>query len=100
MSIFILRVIEKLFQLYPELMESKKEDGFNGFHLAALNGHQQVLAYLLKNKMSIEITNNSKQTALMIAVAKLHISIIDFLIEQSNFLYNLALIRTLYIHYN
>ena len=40
----------------------------------------------LLNKMDIEIRNNSKQTSLMIAVAKLHIPIIDYLIEHSKYI--------------
>ena len=83
---FYHRVIDKLFKIHPDLINSKKEDGFTGFHLAALNGHLSVINYLVKNKMDIEIRNNSKQTSLMIAVAKLHIPIIDFLIEHSKYI--------------
>ena len=63
----------------------KKDDGFSAFHLAALNGHKEVVKCLLAGKADKEILNNRRQTPLLLAVAQLHASIIELLVEKSTF---------------
>jgi E3 ubiquitin-protein ligase mind-bomb len=61
----------------------KKDDGFAAFHLAALNGHRDVVKCLLQSRADKEILNNRRQTPLMLAVAQLHASIIELLVDKS-----------------
>ena len=74
---------EKLIAYSPQLTDMKKDDGFSAFHLAALNGHKEVVKCLLAGKADKEILNNRRQTPLMIAVAQLHVSLIELLVEKS-----------------
>ena len=39
---------EKILQKCPQIVDYKKDDGFSSLHLAALNGHKDVAATLLK----------------------------------------------------
>jgi ankyrin repeat protein len=60
----------------------KKDDGFSAFHLATLNGHNDVVRALLNGKADKEILNNRRQTPLLLAVAQLHAPIVETLIEK------------------
>jgi E3 ubiquitin-protein ligase mind-bomb len=79
------RATEKLIAYSPQLIDSKKDDGFSAFHLAALNGHREVVKCLLLTKADKEILNNRRQTPLLLAVAQLHAPIIELLVEKSKF---------------
>lgn len=49
----------------------RKDDGFAALHLAALNGHRQVAETLITlGQASVDITNNKKQTPLLLAVSQ------------------------------
>ena len=66
----------------PQLIDTKKDDGFSAFHLASLNGHKEVVKCLLQSRADKEILNNRRQTPLLLAVAQLHASIIELLVEK------------------
>lgn len=68
----------------PQLIDAKKDDGFSAFHLAALNGHKEVIKCFLESRADKEILNNRRQTPLLLAVAQLHAPIIELLVEKSN----------------
>ena len=80
--------MENILKKHPKLINSTKEDGYTGFHLATLNGHLNTVDFLIRKNIDIEIVNNLKQTALMIAVGNLCIPIMDLLIEKSLFSLN------------
>lgn len=77
------RATEKLIAYSPQLVDIKKDDGFSAFHLAALNGHKEVVKCLLQSRADKEILNNRRQTPLLLAVAQLHSCIIELLVEKS-----------------
>jgi ankyrin repeat protein len=79
-----LRAIEKLLKRSPELLNSQKADGFSGLHLAALNGHNNVIECLLKHKANVEIVTRKMETPLLLAVAKLNVLSVELLVNQSN----------------
>ena len=62
---------EKLIAYSPQLIDMKKDDGFAAFHLAALNGHRDVVKCLLLSRADKEILNNRRQTPLLLAVAQI-----------------------------
>ncbi|CAG2107460.1 unnamed protein product [Medioppia subpectinata] len=74
----LMRIITKSRQL----VDCKKEDGFAALHLAALNGHFQIVETLIiQGQADIDIQNNRKQTPLMLAVGQSHCSIIELLVR-------------------
>ena len=79
----MIRATEKLISYSPQLVDIKKDDGFSAFHLAALNGHKDVIKILVQSKADKEILNNRRQTPLLLAVAQLHAPIIELLVEKS-----------------
>ena len=83
LSLLLKSATEKLISYSPQLVDIKKDDGFSAFHLAALNGHRDVIKILLQSKADIEILNNRRQTPLLLAVAQLHAPIIELLVEKS-----------------
>lgn len=66
-------------------MDTKKDDGFSAFHLAALNGHKEVIKCLIESRADKEVLNNRRQTPLLLSVAQLHAPIIELLVEKSIF---------------
>lgn len=88
----MIRATEKLISYSPQLVDIKKDDGFSAFHLAALNGHKDVIKILVQSKADKEILNNRRQTPLLLAVAQLHAPIIELLVEKS--------IRLVLLEYN
>lgn len=84
MKIFLnFRAVEKLITYSPQLVDTKKDDGFSAFHLAALNGHKEVIKCLIESRADKEVLNNRRQTPLLLSVAQLHASIIELLVEKS-----------------
>lgn len=65
------------------MVDTKKDDGFSAFHLAALNGHKEVIKCLIESRADKEVLNNRRQTPLLLSVAQLHASIIELLVEKS-----------------
>lgn len=62
---------KKLLSVARQLVDVKKDDGFSALHLAALNGHQKVVETLiLDGKADIDLTNNRKQSAFLLAVSQ------------------------------
>lgn len=54
-----------------QLVEVKKDDGFSALHLAALNGHRDVVETLIKGgRANIDLRNNRQQTALLLAAGQ------------------------------
>lgn len=51
----------------------RKDDGFAALHLAALNGHRQVTETLLTlGRADPDLTNNKRQTPLLLAVSQVY----------------------------
>ncbi|CAF0984861.1 unnamed protein product [Adineta steineri] len=66
------------------LVDEKKDDGFTALHLAALNDHCLAAELLLtKGNASINIQNNSLQTALHLAVGRQHLQIVNLLCSKN-----------------
>lgn len=62
---------EKLVLRSRQFVDVRKDDGFAALHLAALNGHRQVAETLITlGQASVDITNNKKQTPLLLAVSQ------------------------------
>lgn len=62
---------EKLVLRSRQFVGMQKEDGFTALHLAALNGHRQVAETLITlGRATVDITNNKKQTPLLLAVSQ------------------------------
>ncbi|RNA37255.1 E3 ubiquitin- ligase MIB2 isoform X2 [Brachionus plicatilis] len=74
--------VEKLISYSPQLVDTKKDDGFSAFHLAALNGHKEVIKCLIESRADKEVLNNRRQTPLLLSVAQLHPSIIELLVDK------------------
>lgn len=52
-------------------MDVKKDDGFSALHLAALNGHRDVVVTLVRaGQADIDLRNNRNQSALLLAVSQ------------------------------
>lgn len=65
---------EKLVLRSRQLVDVRKEDGFAALHLAALNGHRQVAETLITlGKAAVNITNNKRQTPLLLAVSQVRV---------------------------
>jgi ankyrin repeat protein len=77
------RAIEKLITHSPHLLDLKKHDEFAPLHLAALNGHRDVIKILLDLNADIEISNKRKQTPLLLAVSQIYPKVIELLVEKS-----------------
>jgi E3 ubiquitin-protein ligase mind-bomb len=69
-------------QLARQLVDVKKEDGFSGLHLAALNGHSLVCEVLVKEGLAdINIRNDRRQTPFLLAVSQGHAAAVEKLVE-------------------
>lgn len=54
-----------------QLVDVKKDDGFSALHLAALNGHRDVVETLVRiGQADIDLRNNRNQSALLLAVSQ------------------------------
>lgn len=81
----IFRVTEKLLNMCPEFINVQKNDGYSALHLASLNGHQKIIECLIRAKADLEMRTNRNQTALLLAIAKFCIPIIELLVENCKF---------------
>lgn len=62
---------QRLLGYARQLVDVKKDDGFSALHLAALNGHRDVVETLVKiGQAEINLKNNRNQTALILAVSQ------------------------------
>lgn len=67
-GLFICRATERLLTVARDSVDVRKDDGFSALHLAAFNGHAQVVSTLLMmGGATVDLTNNRGQTALMLA---------------------------------
>lgn len=54
-----------------QLVDVKKDDGFSALHLAALNGHKDVVDTLIRvGQADIDLRNNRNQSAFLLAVSQ------------------------------
>ena len=73
------------------LVDEKKDDGFTALHLAALNDHYLVVELLLtKGNATINVQNNSLQTALHLAVGRQHLQIVNVILFYQTIQLNLV----------
>ena len=64
---------EKLVLRARQFVDVKKDDGFASLHLAALNGHRQIAETLITlGQADVNITNNRRQTPLLLAVSQVN----------------------------
>lgn len=62
---------KKLLAQARQLVDVKKDDGFSALHLAALNGHRDVVETLVRiGQAEIDLRNNRNQSALLLAVSQ------------------------------
>lgn len=72
----------RILQLSRQLVNVKKDDGFAPLHLAALNGHANVVEILvLEGIAEIDIRNDRRQTPFLLAVSQGHAAAIEKLVE-------------------
>lgn len=74
---------ERILHKCRQIVDQKKDDGFSALHLAALNGHKDVAAVLLRNRAEVDIRNNREQTPLLLAVSQGHSSLIELLVHNN-----------------
>lgn len=75
---------ERLVARARHLVDTKKEDGFAALHLAALNGHREVVAILLSQnggRAKVDLCNKRRQTPLHLATSQGHWSIVELLVH-------------------
>lgn len=62
---------KKLLAQARQLVDVKKDDGFSALHLAALNGHRDVVETVVRlGQAEIDLRNNRNQSALLLAVSQ------------------------------
>lgn len=79
------RATEMILRNIPSLVNLQKDDGYSGLHLAALNGHKELIEVLIKFNADLNLKTSRQQTPLLFAITQLNVSIIDCLIENSKF---------------
>ncbi|KAL1468328.1 hypothetical protein MTO96_041554, partial [Rhipicephalus appendiculatus] len=66
----------------PELVDSKKEDGYTSLHLAAVNNDYNLAKLLLtKGRCTVDLKNRNQQTALRLAVHQGFCELAELLVE-------------------
>ena len=66
-----------------KLIDIQKDDGYTALHLACLNGHRTVAAFLIEKDSNLEVTDNRGQTVLHSAVHQGQAAIIEMLLETN-----------------
>ena len=66
-----------------KLIDIQKDDGYTALHLACLNGHRTVAAFLIEQESNLEVTDNRGQTVLHSAVHQGQAAIIEMLLETN-----------------
>lgn len=61
--------VKDLIRQNPDLVANKDEDGFTPLHLAAANGYQQIVEFLLSTKAEVNARDNAGSTPLHQAAA-------------------------------
>lgn len=64
-------------------VNSRSTDGYTALHLAAREGHGQVVRLLLKNGADANVKNRNGETPLTLAQARAHQQIVDMLLAYS-----------------
>lgn len=85
MNHFSFSATEKLVAKARQLVDIKKEDGFAALHLAALNGHRDVVATLLSPTggcARVDLRNNRRQTPLHLATSQGHLELVELLVKH------------------
>ena len=67
----------------PELIDTKKDDGYTSLHLACLNGRKEVARCLIEANADLEVTDIKGRTVLHAAVHQGQAAIIELLLSTS-----------------
>lgn len=76
--------VKELIQNNPDLVFSKDEDGFTPLHLAAANGHKEIVEFLLTTKADVNSRDNAGSTPLhqVSAAGGQHNDIVELLLKH------------------
>lgn len=74
--------ITALIQSSPDSISAKNQNGDSPLHLAAENGHLEIVKFLIEKGADVLDRNNSGRVALHQAAIKGHIDVMEFLIAQ------------------
>jgi len=76
--------VRELIKNNPDLVFSKDEDGFTPLHLAAANGHKEIVEFLLTTKADVNARDNAGSTPLHQAAAAegQHSDIVELLLKH------------------
>ncbi|WP_025666353.1 ankyrin repeat domain-containing protein [Aquimarina megaterium] len=72
-------LVKDLILKKPDVVNEKSKDGWSPLHYAAWHGRVEIAKILIDKNANIDITDNSGETPLEIAIGKEHNELVDFL---------------------
>src|SRR6266478_249224 len=74
--------VKALLKDNPDLVSSKDKDGYTPLHLAAVEGHTDVVKYLLAGKADVNALDKDDETPLHLAAFKGHKDVVELLLTS------------------